>query len=187
AANNPYKFTDPDGRFFTPETIWDAANVVIGAVSAYDNFSAGNIGAGFVDVGGVLVDGAATLIPGVPGGAGATIKAARGVDAVVDAARGADKGRDGARFVGQPDGTLVDTHATPRGSYDQPNGSRTDVLQGQDHGAGHSHTHDKPTHTNPRTGETFTGREQKPGRPVSFDEARSIESGAASPTKSKGR
>lgn len=95
-ANNPYKFTDPDGRFFTPETVWDAANVVMGTVSAYDNFSAGNIGAGFVDVGGVLVDGAAAIIPGVPGGAGATIKAARGVDAVIDAASASRNGTRGA-------------------------------------------------------------------------------------------
>jgi hypothetical protein len=89
AANNPYKFTDPDGRFFTPETVWDAANVVVGAVSAYNNFSDGRIGAGLIDVGGVAVDVAATIIPAVPGGAGATIKAVRGAEAVADAARAA--------------------------------------------------------------------------------------------------
>src|SRR4051812_35670874 len=41
-----------------------------------------------------------------------------------------------ARFVSQPDGHLVDTHATPKGSYVQPSGGRTDILQREDHGAG---------------------------------------------------
>jgi RHS repeat-associated protein len=54
-----------------------------------------------------------------------------------------------ARFIGEPNGNLVDTHSTPRGSYIQPNGGRTDVLQGEDHGAGHSHTHDPIVNTSP--------------------------------------
>ena len=45
-----------------------------------------------------------------------------------------------ARFIAQPDGTVVDTQATPPGSYTQPNGGRTDILQQDDHGAGQSHT-----------------------------------------------
>ena len=90
AANNPYRFTDPDGRF--AETLWDAANVVMGTVSAYNNFSEGNIGAGLVDVGGVIVDAAATVIPVVPGGAGAAIKAARGFDKAAQLAKNAAQG-----------------------------------------------------------------------------------------------
>ncbi|MEQ1565994.1 MAG: hypothetical protein ABMA64_10185, partial [Myxococcota bacterium] len=33
---------------------------------------------------------------------------------------GASKGSGGARFIGEPNGTLVDTVATPPGSYKQP-------------------------------------------------------------------
>lgn len=111
ANNNPYRFTDPDGRI-PLETIWDAANVVMGAQSAYSNFSQGNIGAGIVDSLGVVVDAAATVVPYVPGGAGAAIKLSRGADAAVDAARGAGNAADGARgadFVVTPAGTAVPT------------------------------------------------------------------------------
>ncbi len=66
---------DPDGR--AAETIWDAANVVAGLVSAGSNALDGNFGAAAVDLGGVVVDGAATVVPFVPGGAAAGIKAAR--------------------------------------------------------------------------------------------------------------
>jgi len=178
AYNNPYKFSDPDGRI-PVETVWDAANVMMGVNSAYSNFSQGNIGSGIIDSIGVVVDTAATLTPYVPGGAGTAIRLGRGADAAIDTAQGVDNARDGARFIAQPDGTVVDVRATPPGSYDQPNGSRTDVLQGQDHGAGRTHTHDRPTHTKPQTGETFRGREDKPGRPVSFKEAKNIEKGTA--------
>lgn len=74
---------DPDGEAL--ETVWDIANVVMGAKSAYDNFSKGNVGAGLVDVGGVIVDGAATVVPVIPGGAGAAIKATRAADKAGDA------------------------------------------------------------------------------------------------------
>jgi hypothetical protein len=61
------------------------------------------------------------------------------------------------------------------------------VLQTEDHGAGLSHTHDPIKNTNPKTGETFINGEQKPGRPVTYDEAKNIESGAATPSERKGR
>ncbi len=92
ANNNPYKFTDPDGRI-PVETIWDVANVAMGVTSAYSNFSSGSIGAGAIDIGGVLVDAAATLIPYVPGGAGTAIKAARAADKAVGAAKANRAGR----------------------------------------------------------------------------------------------
>ena len=42
------------------------------------------------------------------------------------------------RFVVEPDGTAVDTDKTPAGTYVQPNGNETDVLQKKEH-------YDKPT------------------------------------------
>ena len=101
--NNPLKFTDPDGRWI--ETLWDIANVVMGAKSAVDNFRSGNILSGVVDTGGVIVDAAATVVPVVPGGVGTAIKAARAaerIDDVVDAARtGLRGGETAAAAVGR--------------------------------------------------------------------------------------
>jgi RHS repeat-associated protein len=81
-ANDPVNNVDPDGEAI--ETVWDVANVAIGVASAGSNISAGNYGAAVVDGIGIVVDAAATVVPFVPGGAGATIKAVRGVDKVVD-------------------------------------------------------------------------------------------------------
>ncbi|WP_353098663.1 polymorphic toxin type 10 domain-containing protein [Stenotrophomonas lactitubi] len=96
---NPYKFKDPDGRIV--ETVWDVANIAMGATSAYSNFSQGNVGAGIVDSIGVAIDATAAAVPFVPGGAGTAIKAARGLEKAVDGARTAEKlgrrGQDGWR------------------------------------------------------------------------------------------
>ena len=81
ANNNPYKYVDPDGRI--AETVWDAANVAIGVVSMGNNISAGNYGAATLDAAGVIVDGAATIVPFVPGGAGMAIKVGRATDSIV--------------------------------------------------------------------------------------------------------
>lgn len=98
ANGNPYKFKDPDGRIV--ETVWDVANIAMGATSAYSNFSEGNVGAGIVDSIGVAIDTAAAVVPFVPGGAGAAIKAARGLEKAVDGSRAADKLGDAGRMVG---------------------------------------------------------------------------------------
>jgi RHS repeat-associated protein len=93
ANGNPYKFKDPDGRIV--ETVWEVANIAMGATSAYSNFSQGNVGAGIVDSIGVAIDATAAAVPFVPGGAGAAIKAARGLEKAVDGARTAEKAGDG--------------------------------------------------------------------------------------------
>ena len=98
ANGNPYKFTDPDGRIV--ETVWDVANIAMGATSAYSNFSQGNVGAGIVDSIGVAIDATAAAVPFVPGGAGTAIKAARGLEKAVDGARTADKLGDAGKMVG---------------------------------------------------------------------------------------
>ena len=85
----------------------------------------------------------------------------------------------GARFVAEPNGTVVDTSNTPTGSFDQPDGGRTDILQRDDHGAGLSHTHDPIVNTDPSTGATFVNGRQDPGRPVSSEDLNNIQDGTA--------
>jgi YD repeat-containing protein len=214
ASGNPVMIQDPSGYWW--ETAWDVYNVVQGVKSCASNIASGNYKAAAVDAAGVLLDAASVVSP-TPGGAGTAIKVARmaenagdavgaarttakGVDAAAtaskvadgastasQASKAADGAGDGARFIGQPDGQLVDTHSTPRGSYDQPGGGRTDILQKEDHGAGLSHTHDPNVNTNPKTGQTFVNGRQQPGRPVSADDVKNIESGAATPSDPKGR
>ena len=82
-ANNPVKYIDPDGRGF--ETVWDIASLVMGASSFVDNVQQGNTGAAVVDAVGIVVDAIAAVIPVVPGGVGAGIKAARSADDAVKA------------------------------------------------------------------------------------------------------
>jgi RHS repeat-associated protein len=143
--------------------------LAIGAYDCVTDLMAGALGSAALS--------AAGMLPGVPSG--------RLLGKICDKA---PKGGGGqARFVGQPDGSLVDTSATPRGSYDQPNGGRTDILQREDHGAGHSHTHEPVTNTNPDTGETFINGLEQPGRPVSAADVLNIQSGSATPSPAKGR
>lgn len=66
------------------ETVWDAANVVIGAHSLGKNVSNENYGSAAVDAVGIVVDTVATVVPFVPGGAGTAIKAGRAIDNATD-------------------------------------------------------------------------------------------------------
>ncbi len=79
-AWNPIKYVDPDGKWV--ETAWDIANIGIGAASLKSNVSAGNVGGAIVDGLGLALDVGATLLPGIPGGAGTAIKACRTADKV---------------------------------------------------------------------------------------------------------
>ena len=87
ANNNPLKYVDPDGQ--AAETIWDVVNIGIGAASLAQNIREGSYGWAALDAVGLVVDVAATIAPGVPGGAGTLIKVLRG-------ARSADQGADAA-------------------------------------------------------------------------------------------
>jgi RHS repeat-associated protein len=80
AANNPYKYVDPDGRAF--ETVWDVANIALGLASFSYNVHSGNYGSAAIDAVGILIDSVATAIPVVPGGVGTVIKSSRTVKAV---------------------------------------------------------------------------------------------------------
>ena len=73
--NNPYAYTDPDGRIL--ETGWDLFNIGLGAVSFGTNLVSGNFGGAALDFAGLVVDVAAAVVPGVPGGAGFALKSAR--------------------------------------------------------------------------------------------------------------
>jgi RHS repeat-associated protein len=95
ARNNPLKYDDPDGNII--ETGWDVVNVGLDVISLGKNIAAGNWGGAAIDAGGLILDAVATVVPGVPGGAGVAIKAARAADKVVDVARRADNVRDTAR------------------------------------------------------------------------------------------
>ena len=74
-GNDPVNGRDPSGK--AGETIWDVINVAMGGVSLARDVAIGNYGGAFVDALGLVVDGAATVVLGVPGGAGAGIAAAR--------------------------------------------------------------------------------------------------------------
>lgn len=90
AANNPYRYVDPDGRYF--ESAIEIASLGVGIYSFKQNIAAGNTGAAILDGVGIVLDGAALAVPIVPGGVGLGIKAGRGVDAAVSIERAADAG-----------------------------------------------------------------------------------------------
>lgn len=94
-ANNPIKYVDPTGEFI--ESAWDMFSLVTGAKSFVDNVKAGNVGAAIVDGLGVVVDAAAVVLPGVPGGVGAAAKGVRAMDKAIDATRAVDKATDAAK------------------------------------------------------------------------------------------
>lgn len=74
--------------------------MVYGAKSLVSNIKDNNVGAAIVDGIGIVADAAAVVLPFVPGGAGATIKALRGADKVADVV-GAANMADNAVDVGK--------------------------------------------------------------------------------------
>lgn len=83
ANNNPYRYVDPSGKI--AETVWDAANLTWGVTSFARNVAIQNYGGAMLDAVGIVYDGIATAVPGLPGGAGAAIKAGRGIGATKSA------------------------------------------------------------------------------------------------------
>jgi hypothetical protein len=196
--------------------IYDVGVLIHDEVANGGKHRAENLAALGADVMAAVIPGVTGAGLGVRAAAHAddAVRAVKGADKVVDAVRAGDHAKDAAkaaehvpggaratgetahaagaeakeaRFIGQPDGQLVDTRATPRGSYQQPNGSRTDILQREDHGAGLSHTHDPKVNVNPKTGQRFINGLEKPGRPVSVEDVKNITTGRAPPADPKGR
>jgi RHS repeat-associated protein len=97
ARDNPLRYVDPDGEAI--ETPWDAINVGIGVASFVANVRAGNVGGAVLDAVGVVYDATATAVPGLPGGAGTLIKAARTADRVADIVKAGDRAADVSKVV----------------------------------------------------------------------------------------
>lgn len=68
------------------ETAWDIANVVMDIGSLAVNIASGNVAGAALDAAGLVADVAATVIPGLPAGAGTAIKSVRAGKALGDAA-----------------------------------------------------------------------------------------------------
>jgi len=90
ANDNPYRYRDPTGA--AVETPWDVANVAMGVASFGANAAAGNVVGAVVDAVGIVIDVAAAATLGVPGGAGAAIKAARGLDKAAQLKKNVEQG-----------------------------------------------------------------------------------------------
>ena len=201
-AGNPVKYIDPNGKWI--ESAWDFASLLLGFDSLTDNIKSGNVGGIVVDSFGIVLDGAALLLP-IPGGVSAGIKAARTTDKAVDAAKASkavEKASDAtkvtgktvdsknsARFVGDTDGKIIDTESTPAGSYAHPDGSRTDILQKKSHfdkktqtDLGTTHTHEPYSNTLP-DGSVKTGASNKRVHKPTHEEVERIKSGEAKRVK----
>nr|WP_083189828.1 RHS repeat-associated core domain-containing protein [Orenia metallireducens] len=74
-TNNSLKYVDPTGHYL--ETVWDATSFGVGLWSLKSSIRDRDwLGAG-LDTVGLIADGAATILPIIPGGASQAIKAAR--------------------------------------------------------------------------------------------------------------
>ncbi|MEM7163394.1 MAG: AHH domain-containing protein, partial [Bacteroidota bacterium] len=73
--NNPIAHSEIDGNVI--ETGWDVFNVGLDIVSIGVNIYSGNYFDALVDVGALAYDVGATIVPGLPAGAGAALKASR--------------------------------------------------------------------------------------------------------------
>lgn len=103
SLNDPINKSDPNGH--AVESLWDGANAAYGWYSAYGNWSQGNYGWALVDAAGAVVDTAATVLPGAPGGVAAII---HGPGKILDSVSAANKAVDPG-WAGKIKGTAQQT------------------------------------------------------------------------------
>ena len=73
---------DPDGRAI--ETGWDLFSLGSGVASFIENIRDGNVGGAIIDGVGIVVDAAAVILPGIPGGVGAVTNGFKVADSFKD-------------------------------------------------------------------------------------------------------
>lgn len=81
---NLWTKVDPEG-LWGEDLVLGVPSILLGGKSFYDNAKSGNVGGAAVDAVGILTDVCAVALPGIPGGAGFGIKAARMAGKVDDA------------------------------------------------------------------------------------------------------
>ena len=118
ALNNPLKYTDPTGHWV--ETAWDLANLVLSAAAVWQNPSdPWNWAA-------LAADTASTVLPGVPGGAGAVIRGAKVANVLSDAdllrqvGRAVPSGRAVTSLSQAALATIRTYGIQPYGEFDRP-------------------------------------------------------------------
>ena len=89
AGGNPVWMEDREGQY--AESFIEIVSIGIGLNSMSTNLQGGDYGAAALDAAGIVVDVAALAVPGIPGGAGAGIKAGRMAERAGDLASGANK------------------------------------------------------------------------------------------------
>ena len=76
------RYVDPDGRAI--ETGWDLFSLGSGVASFIENIRDGNVGGAIIDGVGIVVDAAAVILSGIPGGVGAVTNGFKVADSFND-------------------------------------------------------------------------------------------------------
>jgi hypothetical protein len=194
AGDDPINKFDPNGMWI--ESVLDVGFILydLGEM-AYDYATKGKVNS--VSVAALSADVACLALPIATGGGLAVRAAKEGGEQVAKqvtkevakettekVAKETTESK-GARFVGDTDGKLIDTKSTSKGSYTQPDGSRTDVLQDKSHynkstKENHGTTHTHETYKNvDNKGNTRTGVDQRKTHVPTYKEVKNIENGNA--------
>ena len=196
---NPVNCIDPDGR-----SVWTKIGkfaLKVGKKVAKEGFSSLKKGSTYADAFSDVIDDVRTIAspvstPGEKALSGLSLASEAlpvSVSDVKDARKVINRffkrtsgsaGTKKARFIVDEKGRTVDTSTTPKGTYVQPNGDETDILQDKRHFNkstqqydGQSHTHPHKINVNP-SGNTYSGRSKVTHEPT-FEEVQNITNGTA--------